>query len=110
MEIGASGAGDIDMEVDAPELTTSISGTGTIKLKGQTKNFDIDLSGAGHALCFDLLSENTKVQISGVGTAEIYASVSIDADVSGAGHVKYKGNASNVKQQVSGVGSVEKVN
>ncbi len=108
MEIGASGAGEIEMELDAPAISTSISGSGSIKLKGQTKDFDIDLTGAGHAYCFDLLSETTKVQISGVGSAEVYASVSVDAEVSGVGHVKYKGNAPNVKQQVSGAGSVEK--
>jgi Putative auto-transporter adhesin, head GIN domain len=104
-----SGAGDIRMEVDAPRLKAEVSGSGSIYLKGQTKDVYLDLTGAGHAHCFDLLSESTKVEISGAGSAEVYASVKLEADVSGAGTVKYKGNATDVKQDVSGAGSVQKV-
>jgi hypothetical protein len=104
-----SGAGDIKMEVDAPRLKAEVSGSGSIYLKGQTKDVYLDLTGAGHAHCFDLLSESTKVDISGAGSAEVYASVKLEADVSGAGTVKYKGNATDVKQDVSGAGSVQKV-
>jgi|SRR5579862_1817485 len=108
MEINLSGAGDIKMEVDAPKLTADISGVGSIYLKGQTKDVDMNISGAGSAHCYDLLSENTKIEISGVGSADVYASVKLDAHVSGAGSVNYKGNATDVTQQVSGVGSVNK--
>jgi len=108
MEINLSGAGDIKMEVDAPKLTADISGVGSIYLKGQTKDVDMNISGAGSAHCYDLLSENTKIEISGVGSAEVYASVKLDAHVSGAGSVNYKGNATDINQQVSGVGSVNK--
>jgi hypothetical protein len=103
-----SGAGDIRMEVEAPSLKAEVSGSGSIYLKGQTKDVFLDLTGAGHAHCFDLLSETTKVVISGAGSAEVYASVKLDAEVSGAGNVKYKGNATDVKQDVSGAGSVQK--
>ncbi len=108
LKLEASGAGDIEMDVDAPEISAQITGSGSIRLKGQTKDLDIDLSGAGHAYCFDLLSENTKVDISGAGSAEIYASVKLDAQVSGVGNVTYKGNAASVTQHVSGAGSVSK--
>ena len=108
LKMHVSGAGDIKMEVDAPALDVEISGSGTVNLKGETKDFDLDLSGAANAHCYDLLSENTKVVISGAGDAEVYASVKLDAHVSGAGAVSYKGNATNVSQQVSGAGSVTK--
>jgi hypothetical protein len=110
LEMHVSGAGDIQMEVDAPRLKAQVSGSGSINLKGQTRDVDLDLTGAGHAHCYELLAENTKVEISGAGSAEVYASVRLDADVSGAGNVSYKGNASDVNQHVSGAGSVKKVN
>jgi hypothetical protein len=108
IEINLSGAGDIKMEVDAPKITADISGVGSLFLKGQTKDVDMGISGAGSAHCYELLSENTKIDISGVGSAEVYASVKLDAHVSGAGSVNYKGNATDIKQDVSGVGSVNK--
>lgn len=110
LELHVSGAGDIKMELDAPKLVAEVSGSGNINLKGQTKDVDLDLTGAGHAHCYELLSENAKVEITGAGSAEVYASVKLDAEVSGAGSVNYKGNASNVSQHVSGAGSVTKVN
>jgi len=109
LSLHVSGAGDIHMEVDAPALTAKVSGSGSIDLKGETKDVDLELSGAGHAHCYNLLAENTKVDISGAGSAEVYASVKLDAEVSGAGNVVYKGNATNVSQHVSGAGSVKKL-
>ncbi len=109
LALHVSGAGDIKMEVDAPGLKAEVSGSGSINLKGQTKDVELELTGAGHAHCYELLAENTKVDITGAGDAEVYASVKLDAEVSGAGSVSYKGNAANVNQHVSGAGSVKKV-
>lgn len=108
LSLHVSGAGDIRMDVDVPSLAAEVSGSGSIDLKGETKDVDLELTGAGHAHCYNLLSENTKVDISGAGSAEVYASVKLDAEVSGAGSVVYKGNATSVSQHVSGAGSVKK--
>jgi|HubBroStandDraft_1064217.scaffolds.fasta_scaffold58027_2 hypothetical protein len=103
-----SGAGDMKMEINAPQVSAEVTGSGNIDLKGETKTADLNLAGAGHAHCFDLKTENTKVEISGAGSAQVYASVHLDAEVSGAGSVDYKGGAA-VAQHVSGAGSVHKV-
>ena len=108
MSLHVSGAGEINMDVHTPEVGAQISGSGTVRLKGETKKFDLDLSGAGKARCYDLLAEDTRVDISGAGDAEVYASEKLEADVSGAGNVSYKGNAPAVNQKVSGAGSVSK--
>lgn len=109
LEMQVSGAGDINADVDAPELKSSISGSGNVNLKGQVRDLELDISGAGDAKCYDMKAENTRVQISGAGSAEVYASVSLDAQVSGAGGVNYRGGATKVSQHVSGAGSVKKV-
>ena len=108
IKLDVSGAGDINMDVDAPAINAEVSGAGSVNLKGQTKTFDLTLTGAAKARCYELLSENTKVDISGAGEADVFASVKLDAQVSGAGNVTYKGGATNVAQQVSGDGSVKK--
>ncbi|HLI92995.1 MAG TPA: head GIN domain-containing protein [Puia sp.] len=108
LEMHISGAGEIKMEINAPQITAEITGSGSVNLKGETKSVDIGLSGAADAHCFDLKAENTKVDISGAGSAEVYASVRLDASVGGAGSVKYKGNA-EVNEHITGAGSVHKV-
>lgn len=108
LEIGVSGAGNINMDVDAPVVKAGISGAGKVQLRGNTRDFSLELSGAAKANCYDLRSETTRVEISGAGAAEVFASVRLDADVSGAGNVRYRGNATEVRQNVSGAGSVKK--
>jgi len=108
LDLDVSGAGSIRMEVDAPKVNAGISGAGLVNLKGQTKDFELGLSGAGKARCYELLSENTQVRISGAANAEVYASMKLDVDVSGAGNVKYKGEATDINKNISGAGSVKK--
>lgn len=110
LTLSVSGAGDIKMDLDAPRLKAEVSGSGSLHLKGQTKDADLNLSGVGNAHCYELLSENTRVDISGAGSAQVYASVKLDAQVSGVGNIHYKGNPPDVKQEVSGAGSVSKEN
>jgi len=69
MKMHVSGAGNIKMELDAPRLTFRMSGAGSIYIKGQTKELELEMSGAGSAHFYDLLSENTRVNLSGVGSA-----------------------------------------
>ena len=109
IEVSVSGAGDINMDIDAPSIESSVSGSGNINLKGETKELKLKLSGAGEAHCYDLKAENTEVRISGAGSADVFASVKLDAHVSGAGNISYKGNPKTVDQHVSGAGSVNKV-
>jgi hypothetical protein len=108
LDLDLSGAGDIKMEIDVPKFKAEVSGVGSIYVKGQTKDVEIGVSGAGSAHCFDLMAENTKADVSGVGSADVYASVKLDASVSGVGSVNYKGNATDVSRHVSGIGSVNK--
>lgn len=106
--IELSGASDIKMELKAPKIDAELSGAGTITLKGETKDFSVDGSGSTDVKCFDLMTENTRIEMSGAGDAEVFASVKLDVHVSGAADVRYKGNAT-VSQDVSGAGSVKKV-
>lgn len=110
LDMAISGAGSIDMELNAPKVVVDLSGSGHVRLKGETQNLKLDLSGAADAKCFDMLSEYTSIDISGAGSAEVFASVRLEAKVSGAGSVRYKGNPTFVTQKVSGAGSVSKVN
>jgi len=110
LSMNISGAGDMKMEVNAPHISAEVSGSGNIDLKGETKSADLTLTGAGNAHCFDLKSETTKVEISGAGSAQVYASVRLNAEVSGAGSVDYKGGAPVGDQHVSGAGSVHRLN
>jgi hypothetical protein len=108
LSMHVSGQGDITLEVNLPKVSTDISGQGNVKLKGQVGDFSASVSGQGDVKCFDLVTENTSVDISGGSDVEITANKQLNIEASGASSVRYKGNAS-VSQNISGAGSVKKV-
>jgi hypothetical protein len=108
VDIHLSGACDARLEIKAPSVSADLSGSTSLALKGETKDFHVSGSGSTEVSCIDLLTENTSIDISGAGNAEVYASVKLDIELSGAASVKYKGNAS-VEQNTSGAASVKKI-
>lgn len=109
LDLEVSGAGEIKMEVDVPEISAEISGAGKIVLVGQARDFHLELTGAGGARCYDLKAENVTVEISGAGNADVYASSKLNPSISGAGTVRYKGGAQVENSRISGAGSIKKV-
>jgi hypothetical protein len=106
--IDLSGSCDIKLELKTPKVSAESSGAGSISLKGETKDFSVDGSGSTDINCFELMAENTSVELSGAGDAQVYASVKLDVQVSGAADGRYKGNAA-VTKDISGAGSVKKI-
>jgi Putative auto-transporter adhesin, head GIN domain len=107
LEIEVSGSGDIQMDVDLAKVSTHMSGNGSINLRGQASDFSADISGSGDVKCYDLVTDNTMLDISGSADAEVTANKKLNIDVSGSSTVHYRGNAS-VSQNVSGSGTVKK--
>lgn len=108
LSLHTSGQGDMTLEVNVPKVSTEISGQGTVNLKGQATDFSAEVSGQGDVKCFDLVTENTSLDISGSSDVEVTANKQLKVDASGSSSVRYKGNAS-VTQDISGSGSVKKV-
>lgn len=106
--IDLTGASEANVNVKSPKVSAEASGASKIVLKGQTKDLLIKGTGASHAHCFELSAENVDVDVAGASSAEIFASVKIIADASGASHVKYKGVASH-SGTASGAGGISKV-
>lgn len=108
ISVDVNGASDAALELKAPKVTADLNGASNLKLSGQTKDLYLESSGASHAYCFTLLSENADVDVDGASNAEVFASVSLKADASGASDIRYKGAANHVGS-ASGAGSIKKV-
>ncbi len=107
MEVSLSGSGDMEGELNAPDIKASIAGSGNVKLAGETKNLDLSIAGSGDFRGADLMSENVDVNIAGSGNANVHASVKLDASIMGSGNVRYKGSP-QVSSKVMGSGAVVK--
>ncbi len=103
-----AGSGDIKMEVNTPKIEGDIAGSGSITLKGETRDQTIRISGVGDYIANELKSENATIKIAGSGNVKVYTDVSLDINIAGVGSVFYKG-AATVKQHVAGSGEVKKI-
>jgi hypothetical protein len=83
-----------------------LSGAGNVQADGVADNLSVHISGFGDFKGGDLHSQTAEVYVTGAGSATVWADKKLDASVSGAGSVNYYGNPS-VLEQISGVGSVD---
>jgi len=109
LSLNTSGASDVRLDVAAGKLDLHSSGASKLRLTGTATDVSADFSGACDMFGFDLVCENFTAEISGAGKAEIHVTKKINAEISGAGNIRYKGNPTNVNQSVSGAGSIKHV-
>lgn len=108
--IHVSGSGSIDLDASVKtRLASTISGSGTISLRGTAGLHDIDISGSGALASFDMVSRRASVKLSGSGIARLTVQGELNVDLSGSGVVQYRGEPTILNVSVTGSGSVEKL-
>jgi hypothetical protein len=108
LEVRLSGAGNVvlkDLDLTG-QLDGRLSGAGNLEAVGQAARQDIVVSGFGEYRGGDLQTQSADIQLSGAGSATVWAEESLDARISGAGSVRYYGSPS-VTKRVTGLGSVD---
>ncbi len=108
IEIDASSAGDIKLEVYATEIETGISSSGDITLTGEASTLDATLSSAGDLNGYDFKVNEADVNVSSAGDADIYVTERLTAHASSAGDVNYKGDPKYVDAHSSSAGGVHR--
>ncbi len=102
-----SGAADIELEVNVDDLQTRVSGAGNLNFSGAAQKHNIMLSGATNLRAKDLKSKETRISMSGAGSAHVHASDRLRASLSGVGSIRYYGNPKETKIDKSGLGSIK---
>jgi hypothetical protein len=109
LKIKHSGAGNLAVKSLAVEvLSVEQSGVGNIELSGRATRQDVHLSGAGNYSASRLESQDVLIRQSGLGNASVWAAGTLEASLSGAGNIEYRG-APALTQKVSGLGSVKNI-
>ena len=106
-----SGAGNLHInKAVVNSFSSQISGVGDVEIdEGRCGKAEYKVSGAGSISSFGFRSEHVTAKVSGTGDMDLYATKTLDARVSGAGTIRYKGSPV-VKSESSGVGEVVAAN
>jgi hypothetical protein len=108
LELSASSAGSINLEITAREVEVNLSSSGDMTLSGKADYLDATLSSAGDLNAFDLVVKDAKVTASSAGDADVNVLEKIVARASSAGDITYKGNPKNVDAHSSSAGGIHK--
>ena len=108
LELSASSAGDITLEIYAKEVDVDISSSGDMTLTGDTDNLKADLSSAGDLKAYDLKSREADVNVSSAGDADINVTEKITARASSAGDINYTGDPKYIDAHTSSAGGIHK--
>lgn len=108
LDLSASSAGNITIEVEADEIEVDISSSGDITLKGKADFLDASLSSAGDLNAFDLEVREAEVSASSAGDAGISVSEKLSARASSAGDISYRGNPKYVDAHSSSAGGIHR--
>ena len=108
LSIDESGASDTKMDISVKKLDLDCSGGSKLRFAGTATRVKMDVSGAVDIFAYELATETFNLEISGAGKAEINVSKALEASISGAGTVRYKGTPEKLITDVSGAGSIKK--
>jgi hypothetical protein len=104
-----AGSGEIDIsDVTKDKIVLVLSGSGDIRAKGQAAELDATINGSGNIQADGLKAGAVKVAVNGSGNAKVHATDSLTTEIRGSGEIIYGGNPTQVRNSVSGSGTVAK--
>jgi hypothetical protein len=108
LELSASSAGDIKIEVYANTIRVDASSSGDLTLNGEADKLDADLSSAGDLNAYNLKVREAQVSVSSAGDADVYVTEKLTARASSAGDINYKGDPKYIDAHSSSAGGINR--
>jgi hypothetical protein len=106
IELSASSAGDILLELYATGVEVDITSSGNVRLSGEAVSLDASLSSAGDLEALDFKVKEAKVDVSSAGDAKVNVSDKLVARASSAGDITYAGNPKIIDAHSSSAGGI----
>jgi Putative auto-transporter adhesin, head GIN domain len=102
-----SGSGTLAADqVQAQQLTVTLSGSGIVRASGTVTRLDVSLNGSGDVQLGQLVARDVHAVLNTTGRIVVNATNSLDASVRGSGAIVYSGNPAHVTKSVTGNGAI----
>ncbi|MBU0942503.1 MAG: DUF2807 domain-containing protein [Bacteroidetes bacterium] len=110
MDVSAKEGAEIHLNLDVNKVNVKTVTGGIIVLEGKAANQDIVVTTGGAVENKDLITDQTTVNISAGGSAEVYATVLVDAKVKAGGTVSVYGKPKQINKKTILGGTIEEKN
>ena len=105
-----SGSGSMRLTLGSTkEASFRVAGSGNIQVSGSADTMKTSISGSGVVRGADFQTRICRVQITGSGDVEVGVSEELDANITGSGGVRYRGNPDKVNSHSTGSGKVRQM-
>lgn len=105
-DLKMSGASSVKvLDLNANRIDAEMPGAGKVVVTGKCDDQTVTVTGAGQYDAAHLETKNTKVALTGVGNATVWAKENLEVSVTGVGSIEYYGNP-HVKQSTAMLGVV----
>lgn len=110
LNLTASEVSEILMQVEADSLNLEMTGSANVQLAGKVNYFEFLLTHLGDLMAYNLASQHCKAVIrtgdQSPGYARIHVEQSLDAEIKGPRHLRYKGKPKIQRQEIEGKGKL----
>ena len=107
-KVGTSGSRHVELNVKSSSVSVSTSGSSKIQISGTADKLEVKSSGSSNVGTYELEVDKATLTLSGSSDARIAVEESINARISGSGHVRYRGNPQKINTKTSGSGKITK--
>ena len=108
-ELRLEGGNDVRLVgFDGGTATIDIEGAANIHATGRLDELTVHMSGAGRADLRELVTNDAKVTVDGVGSVHVNSTGSLDATMNGVGAILYSGSPHSVSTSMNGIGTISR--
>ena len=97
-------------KINEEHFMCTLNGVGSCELSGSVDYFELSVNGVGSIDAQELIADKVVASLNGVGSAEVYATNSLNASTNGIGGLTYYGDPEKIILKNSGLGSISKGN
>jgi hypothetical protein len=93
-------------QLSGDRFALDTSGATKVTLSGQASRLLASLTGASRLNAETLQAQDVEVSVTGAGRADVMATNSLKAAITGAGRVSYGGNPKSIEKKITGAGKI----
>lgn len=108
LTIRGKGAANLELDMDVDYLDAILNMMGNTNFTGNAENAKILFEGMGNLDAEELLTTNLELRSNGMGRVSVYCKGELSLQAEGMGVVSYKGNPTVIKEEVNGLGIVNR--